>query len=77
MLTRQYFDMKCRFDEINIQKRVFIIKKLLFKLLNLLNKFKHDDVNLYTTFCLIFVDIFRMNEFTYKQIDMKIKNFDD
>ena len=77
MLTRQCFDMKRRLNEINIQKRIFIIKNLLFKLLNLLNKFKYDNVNLYATFCLIFVDMFKINEFTYKQIDKKTKNFDD
>ena len=77
IFKRICINIKRRQNETNKRKRHSIIKNILFKLFKRLNINVRNDVNLHATFCLIFVHFFKIDEFIYNQINVKIKNFND
>jgi hypothetical protein len=77
LLKRICINIKRRHYETNKRKRRSIIKNILFKLFKLININIKNETNLHVVFCLIFVNFFKIDEFIYNQIDVKIYNFND
>ena len=65
LLKRIIVDVKKRNDEVNTKERRSITKNVLLKLLKQINVINLENCYLHTSFYLVFVLFFRIDEFIY------------